>query len=195
MGRHAEPGLGRFTKELTSFALRLLVVAIVFFGAVWLLVTQLPEWLGGDDGEATATTAPSSTQPTVPGTSSVLDTRITAPPTTTTFPLTSTLPPTTTTTAPAERAPADVVVLVLNSTNRSGLAASATARLDELGYQTLEPDNSTPTLSASQVLFAPTFSLEAYTLAAQFPDGEVLPNPDADPPADIVVILGTSYAP
>ncbi len=195
MGRHAEPGYGRFTKELTSFAVRLLVVAIVFFGAVWLLVTQLPEWLGDGDSQATPTTATATDVSSVPGTSSVLDTSITAPPTTTTFPPPDTLPPTTTTTVPPEREPSDVVVLVLNSTGRSGLAASVTAELDELGYETLEPDNSAPTLSASQILFTPTFSLEAYTLAARFPDGEVLPNPDADPPADIVVILGTSYAP
>ncbi|MDH5371443.1 MAG: LytR C-terminal domain-containing protein [Acidimicrobiia bacterium] len=193
MGNHAAPGVGRFTRELASFGLRLAVVAVLFFGAVWLAVTYIPDLMGDgtDDpsaqpagGESTSTSDTSST--------SVLDVTIfsTLPelPTTTTVPVT-------TTTVPAERAAADVVVVVLNSTGQSGLAASATQVLAGLGYQTLEPDNSTPRLEASQILFAPGFAAEAYTLAAQFPDGQVAAEPSSDLLADIVVILGTEYVP
>jgi hypothetical protein len=194
MGKHAAPGRGRFTRELSSFALRLLVVAGVFFGIIWAMVNYGPDLFSrdGDDSvppvESTSTTeAPASTVPET----TVSSTIPVVPLTTTSI----TLPETTTTTAPPERAPADIRVLVLNSTTRSGLAATVRAALDALGYDTLVPDNSTPTLAGSQILFAPTFAAEAYTLAAQFPDGEALPNPSDDPPADIVVILGTDYVP
>lgn len=195
MGKHAAPGYGRFTRELWSFSARLLVVAVLFFGAIWAVVTFVPDLIAGDDGDVVAQTDDSDdTSTTEASDTSVLHSTVSsvAQPVTTT---TTTLPPTTTTTVPPERAPGDVVVLVLNSTGQSGLAATATAALDALGYQTLEPDNWSTTLSGSQILFAPTFAAEAYTLAAEFPDGDVLANPSADPSADIVVILGTAYVP
>lgn len=191
MGKHAAPGMGRFTRELSSFTIRLLAVAVLFFGAIWAVVTFVPQWIAGEDGPIVAveesTTTSVESQPTV--LSSAVTSTAPPPPTTTTQ------PPPTTTTVPPERDPQDIVVLVLNSTSRSGLAAGATALLNSLGYQTLEPANSTPVLSGSQILFAEGFAAEAYTLAAQFTDGEVLPNPSEDPSADIVVILGTSYSP
>mgnify|MGYP001811918548 CR=1 FL=1 len=196
MGKHAAPGYGRFTRELWSFSARLLVVAVLFFGAIWAVVTFVPDLIAGDDGDVVAQTEdtddPDATSTTASDTSVLQSTvsSVAQPVTTTT-----TLAPTTTTTVPPERAPADVVVLVLNSTSTSGLAATATAALDALGYQTLEPDNWSTTLSGSQILFAPTFAAEAYTLAAAFPDGDVLANPSSDPSADIVVILGTAYVP
>ena len=195
MGKHAAPGYGRFTRELSSFTFRLLVVAVVFFGAIFVLVTYVPDWLGGED-ETAQPTVEQSTSTMTSSTSSVLGSAIstsstTLPP----APTTATPPPTTATTVPAERDPADIRVVVLNSTGRSGLAASATSALAGLGYQMLEPDNATPTLAGTQIQFSLGFALEAYTLAAEFPDGEVLQNSSADPPADIVVILGTSYVP
>ena len=192
MGKHAAAGYARFTRELTSFAMRLLVVAVLFFGAIFVLVTYVPDWLGNDGDEAVAQPSVESTTTTTEGSpSSVLGSTVSQPSTTST----STVPETTTTTVPVERPAADVTVLVLNSTDRSGLAATATAVLADLGYQTVEPTNSTPTLSDSQIQYAPGFGVEAYTLAGQFPDGEVVEYPTADPPADIVVILGTSYVP
>ncbi len=193
MGKHAAPGYGRFTRELWSFSLRLLVVSVVFFGAVWLLITYVPGWLGGGEESAQSSVPQSTSTTEVPSVvlgSTISSTFPTLPTTTT-----STAPAPTSTTAPPERAAADVTVLVRNTTGRSGLAASATAGLASVGYQTLEPDNTTPLLSATQILFAQGFAAEAYTLAAQFPDGEVLANPSADPLADIVVVLGTSYVP
>ena len=193
MGRHASPGYGRFTRELTSFAVRLFLVAVVFFGAIWVLVTVVPDWLGNGGDEDTALATDQTTSTTEESVSSVLDSVIT-PPTVGTATTTSTAPETTTT-VPPERLPADVVVLVLNSTNRSGLAASATAVLADLGYQTLEPGNATPVLSDSEIHYSSGFALEAFTVAAQFPDAVVAPDPETDLAADIVVILGTSYVP
>lgn len=197
MGKHAAPGYGRFTRELSSFAFRLLVVAVAFFGAIFVLVTYVPDWLGGDD-ETAQPAVEQSTSTMTASTSSVLDSAIptsstTLPPAPTTATPATTTP--TTTTVTTERDPADIRVVVLNSTSTSGLAASASSALADLGYQMLEPSNWTPTLPGTQIQFSPGFALEAYTLAAEFPDGEVLQNPSADPPADIVVILGTSYVP
>jgi hypothetical protein len=194
MGKHAAPGYGRFTRELSSFAVRLLVVAVVFFGAIFVLVTYVPDWLGGGD-EIAQPAVEQSTSTMTGSTSSVLDSAITTPSTSLPPAPTTSTTATTTTTVPDERAPADITVIVLNSTSRSGLAASATSVLADLGYLMLEPDNATPVLSGTQIQFTTGFALEAYTLAAQFPDGEVLQNPSADPQANIVVILGTSYVP
>ena len=195
MGKHAAPGYGRFTRELSSFTIRLLVVAVAFFGAIFVLVTYVPDWLGGED-ETAQPAVEQSTSTMTGSTSSVLDSAISTPSTSLPPPpTTSTLATTTTTTATAERDPADIRVLVLNSTETSGLAASASSALADLGYQMLEPSNWTPTLPGTQIQFSLGFALEAYTLAAEFPDGEVLQNPAADPPADIVVILGTSFVP
>ncbi len=194
MGRHASPGYGRFTRELSSFAVRLFLVAIVFFGAIWFLVTVVPDWLGnGGDEEIAQATVDQTTSTTDETISSVLDSSITSP--ISSVPTTTSSTPETTTTVPSERSPADVVVLVLNSTSRSGLAASATALLADLGYQTLEPGNATTVLNDSEIHYASGFALEAFAVAAQFPDGVVSPDPETDLAADIVVILGTSYVP
>ena len=192
MGKHAAAGYGRFTRELTSFAMRLLVVAVLFFGAIFVLVTYVPDWLGDDGDDVAAQPAVESTTTTTEGSpSSVLGSTVSQPSTTST----STVLETTTSTGPVERPAADITVLVLNSTAQSGLAATATSVLADLDYQMVEPANSTPTLAGTQIQFAPGFGVEAYTLAGQFPDGEVVEYPTADPPADIVVILGTSYVP
>jgi hypothetical protein len=192
MGKHAAAGYGRFTRELSSFAMRLLVVAVLFFGAIFVLVTYVPDWLGDEGDDAAAQPAVESTTTTTEGSpSSVLGSAVSQPSTTST----AAAPETTTTTVPVERPATDIVVLILNSTDRGGLAATATAVLANLGYQMVEPANSTPTLPDSQIQYAPGFGVEAYTLAGQFPDGEVVEYPTADPPADIVVILGTSYVP
>lgn len=198
MGKHAAAGYGRLAREAGRVAGIVVLIGAAFFGVIWLLATYGPGWF---DGSEEASSATSSSRPTTETTDTAVatvnpTTAATAPPTVPLVTTTTSVPPsTTTTTIPQERAEGDIVVLVLNSTGQQGLAATATQTLAGLGYQMLEPDNSSPSLSTTQVLFTPTFAAEAYTLAAQFPDGEVLENPSADPPADIVVILGTSYVP
>jgi hypothetical protein len=213
MGRHAAEDYGRFTRELLWLILKTAAAAIVFFGAVWFLISVVPGWFG-DDGDAAATTETTTTTteavvvsvPSTVPTSSVATTGSTTPEATTTLPpeTTTTLPPETTTTLPPEtttttlaqvRPPSEVVVIVLNSTGRSGLAAGLTEQLAGLGYQMLEQDNYSPALNVSQVLYAPGFAAEAYTLTAQVPDAEILANPSDDPQADIVVVLGASFSP
>jgi hypothetical protein len=76
----------------------------------------------------------------------------------------------------------------------SGLAAQVTEHLNELGYQTLVPDNYTPLLAQSRVWFSPGFDAEALEVAGEVdPIAVVEPNPEANTEADIVVVLGASF--
>jgi hypothetical protein len=85
-------------------------------------------------------------------------------------------------------------VVVLNGVGVAGLAAEVSARLEELGYQTLEPGNYQPELSQSLILYSEGFEVEAFELAAEFPDAEVQQDTGGnDGGADIVVVLGESY--
>jgi hypothetical protein len=121
-----------------------------------------------------------------------------APLTTTTRPITTTTtttaPTTSTSTTVARRPPSEIVVVVLNAVGVAGLAAEVSSRLEELGYQTLEPGNYEPVLSQSLILYSEGFEVEAFELAAEFPDAQVqrdtAGNEDG---ADIVVVLGESY--
>ena len=84
-------------------------------------------------------------------------------------------------------------MLVLNSIGTTGLARRVTDRLSELGYNTLTPDNYEPRLEQSLIWYKPGFGPDAQDLAANFPDAVTEFNPDEQPEADIVVLLGASY--
>ncbi len=183
-GRHEAPGSGPFLRELAFFLAILSAVGIGLALLVWGI-----NGFGSSEAALPTTSVPdtTTTRPTPTTTAA-----------TTTSSTTTTLPPTTTTTAPttttvAPRAPSEVVVLVLNGTNRPLLAARVTEELAEAGYQTLEPDNAQGDFEVSRVWYAPGFGPEAGVLAARFPNGLVEPSPEAQPPADIVVVLGDSY--
>ncbi len=124
----------------------------------------------------TVTTRPPSTTSTIPSTTS------TAAATTST-----------TDTTVAIRPPAEIRVMVLNSIGVTGLAGQVSARLQELGYTTLTPDDYSPSLEQSRVWYLPGFEAEAFELAAEFPDALIEQNPDLAIDADIVVVLGESY--
>jgi hypothetical protein len=121
-----------------------------------------------------------------------------APLTTTTAAITTTTtttaPTTTTSTTVAPRAPSEIVVVVLNGVGVVGLAAEVSSGLEELGYQTLEPGNYQPVLAQSLILYSEGFEVEAFELAAEFPDAEVQQAAAGNEEgADIVVVLGESY--
>ncbi len=131
-------------------------------------------------------------------------TETTAGPTTTAAPLTTTsrevttttttAPPATTSTTVVVRAPSEIVVVVLNGVGVAGLAAEVSSGLEELGYQTLEPGNYEPVLSQSLILYTEGFEVEAFELAAEFPDAQVERDTAGNEEgADIVVVLGESY--
>jgi hypothetical protein len=137
-----------------------------------------------DNGGTTSTTvAP-------PTTATPLTTTTRAVSTTTT----TTAPTTSTSTTVARRAPSEIVVVVLNGVGVPGLAAEVSSGLDELGYQTLEPGNYQPVLSQSLILYSEGFEVEAFELAAEFPDAQVQQDTAGNEEgADIVVVLGESY--
>lgn len=187
MVKHAAPGLAPFIRDLVFYLFKFLIAAAVIGGGVYAIINYGPDWFGG--GGDPISVAPATTAPTGV---------VTLPPTTrpvTTLPPTTvaTLPTTTTTTLPLPIAPSELTVLVLNSTTKSGIAARATATLDKLGYQMLEPDNYEPILETSRVWYTEGMVTEAHELAAQFPDARVEPYEGSEAPAHIVVVLGTSY--
>jgi hypothetical protein len=102
------------------------------------------------------------------------------------------VPASTSTTEPL-RAPADLKVLVLNSTGVTGLASVVSDQVGGLGYQMLTPGNYQPVLEQTRIWFQPGFGGEAIALAAQFPDALVEENQVPDTEANIVVVVGNSY--
>ncbi len=188
-GRHASDDTSRFRRDL----FRMSLLGVLAVAAIAAVTVGLQVLLGGDDSPP-PTTAPAST------TTSTSTTTTTAPPTTatstttTTTTTTTTLPTTTTTTLPPPLEPGELTVLVLNSTRRTGLAGRTTQRISEQGYRTLPADNYSPTLDTSLVRYAPGLEREAETLAALIPDANLELSPEDDPPAQLVVILGLSFA-
>jgi hypothetical protein len=184
-GRHAsKSGQSAFLRDAAIMAVGIVIVAALMYGILWLIQSwRSPDPLPG--ASETTQVAETSTTTTIRS-----STTTTAAPTTTT---TSTT--TTSTTVPVieVRPPEEVTVLVLNSVGTAGLAGRVTARLDELGYETLEPDNYEPRLEQSLIWYKEGFGPEAQDLAANFPDAVTEFNPDGLPEADIVVLLGESY--
>ena len=73
-----------------------------------------------------------------------------------------------TTAAPAgPRAPADVLVLVLNGASLNGVAGRGTTLLADLGYATATPDNA-KSPAKSVILYTEGFEAEAQAVAAAF---------------------------
>lgn len=185
-GRHASDDTSRFRRDL----FRMSLLGLLAIAAIAAITVGLQLFLGGDDAPPT-TTAPlaastSTTTTTAPTTTTSTTTTTTTVPTTTTS-------TTTTTTLPPPREPEELTVLVLNSTRRSGLAGRTTARIADLGYQTLPADNYSPTLDVSLVRYAEGLEREAEALAEVVPDSNLELWAEADPPPHLVVILGLSY--
>jgi hypothetical protein len=97
--------------------------------------------------------------------------------------------------------PAQVKVLILNGSGKSGVAKAAKDQLAAANYTVLEPGNAKGgTITASIVYFVPGYDADAQTIAAKLglpaSAAQPLPNPVPDTVADaqganIVVIIGT----
>ena len=120
--------------------------------------------------------------------------------TTTTVPGPTTVPPpdSTTTTAPAVRPPAQVRVLVLNGSGKSGAAGRGAAFFTKAGYATADPGNA-PKPGASAVYYAEGYQAEAEAIATtlKVDSARLLQplDPDAPPVPDlqdakVVVVAG-----
>lgn len=102
---------------------------------------------------------------------------------------------------PEVRPPSEVTVLVTNTTDVGGAAATYTQLLsDGAGYQTVEPTNADEQRDTTAVLFVEGFEREAAQLAEGLanPPPEVAPMPDPPPVdpagAQLVVLLGLDLA-
>ena len=114
----------------------------------------------------------------------------TIPPATTTPPPTTTVPVVTTPTIP------DTAVVVLNSTDTSGLAARVTEYLTGLGWQTAEPSNFFPVLAETTVYYPEGEEAVALLLAAVVPgDADTVLPAIPEVAADaFTVVLGNDAA-
>lgn len=169
-GRHARRDEPRFIRELAFFALKVAFWGGVVIAAVWLF-TQIPS-LGAGQPESGETISATTTTVEVPPSTTEVQ-----PPTT----LQRTLEP------------SELTILIMNSTTVSGLAGRVKERIEDLGYITLPPDNYPTLLSDSVLWFVPGFESEAEELARVLPEMAVVENPNPEPLADLVVILGDSF--
>lgn len=107
---------------------------------------------------------------------------------------------TATTEAPAIRPPAEVAVIVANTTTVAGAAASMSEAIGAGGYVMSPPTDADPELETTQVLFAPDFEAEAQALAESIGATAEAAVPLPDPPpidpagAQVVVLLGRDLA-
>lgn len=181
-GKHASGTSGSFYRDLA-----IMILGIVLVGAAVFLIL----YLVADGPEADTTTsagATGSTSTTSP------DTTSTSPASTTTTSTTQATTTTSTTTVPV-RAPGEMRVLVLNSIGVNGAAGRMTDRLEEAGYQTLNPDDYQPQQDPSRIWYREGFSAEANVLLDFIPGAlvEALPDESLGEGADIVMVLGTGY--
>lgn len=187
-GRHAAPGYGGFARELVIFVLKVLFWGAIVFGAVLLFQVIFP----GDDSGDTTTTSPSTTVTADGSTASTLPpTTTTVAPTTTSTEATTTTIATTTTLA--GRNPSEITVLVLNSTNRSGLAADLADTLADVGYQTAEPENWETPFTVSRIWYVDGFESEARAIAQYVSPDAIVELFQGVTQADIIIVIGASY--
>lgn len=186
-GKHVASGSSAFIRDLVVMGVGIVVVGVLLYGGLSLLAS-----LGSDDDALAGDTTTSTTEATTTTLPDGSTTTATTEASTTTT--TTTTESTTTTTLPLPRPPAEVTVLVLNSTDRSGVAGALTTSLGEAGYRTLQPDNYEPTLDQSRVWYVGDFAPEAADIAAEFvPDALIEPYEGPDLGADVVVVLGVGY--
>ena len=186
-GRHAAPGYGGFYRELTVFLLKVVFWGAIIFGAVMLFQTVFSSEDDSPTTTAAATTTTAGTTATTEATTS------TATPTTTT----TQAPTTTTTQAPtttlAGRDPSEITVLVLNSTERFGIAADLTDTLADVGYQTLEPSNWETPFSVSRVWYVAGYEVEGAVISRYVSPDTIVELFQGVTQADIIIVLGASF--
>lgn len=179
-GKHASRGPGTFYRDLAVMILGILVVGAAVFFLLYLFADR-PVTVA-----ETTTTTVADTTTTAEG-----DTTITTVETTTT-----TTPDTTTTSGVvAVRPPAEVTVVVLNSTTLDGAAGRLTSQLADAGYQTLPPDNFSPEQNPSRIWYRNGYAAEGAALLEHVAGAtvETLPDESVAEGADIVVVIGTGY--
>jgi hypothetical protein len=98
------------------------------------------------------------------------------------------------------RQPGEIMVRVLNTTQVNGAARNWTERIQQAGYQIVEPAQAGGATETTSVLFAPGFDREAENLVTQIGAQAGAVAPLADPPqvdtggAQLIVLLGGDIA-
>lgn len=177
-GKHAAGSAGRFYRDLVMMVLGILLVGAAVFLILYLFVND-PDPVAGE-----STTTPTSVDTTI--------TSVTSSIATTTEP--STTSSTTSTTVPV-RPPEEVRVVVLNSVGVSGAAGRKTQDLADAGYQTQQAGDFDPEQDPSRIWYRDGFSAEANALLTFLPGAliELIPDPDIQQGADVLLVLGTGY--
>ncbi len=83
--------------------------------------------------------------------------------------------------------------MVLNSTNRSGIAADLAETLADVGYQTLEPENWQTPFSVSRIWYVAGFDAEANVIARYVASDAIVELFQGVTQADIIIVIGASY--
>jgi hypothetical protein len=164
----------------------MMIVGILLVGtAVFLtlyFVNSSPDPVaGGTTGPTDPTDPTSTTTSTVVTTTTLTETTSTSiAPTTTTFPV---------------RPPQEVRVVVLNSVGLAGAAGRKTQELADSGYQTQQAGDLEPEQDPSRIWYRAGFAPEANALLEFLPGATVepLPDPELEPGADVVLVLGGGY--
>jgi hypothetical protein len=185
-GRHAAPGYGGFFRELSIFMLKVVFWGAIIFGAVLLFQTIF----SSDDASPTTTTQTTTATTAATTVTTVVTTTTAAPPTTTTETTTTTAA---TTTTLAGRDPSEVTVLVLNSTDRPGIAGDLSESLADVGYQTLDSENWETPFSVSRVWYVAGYEVEGAVIARYVSPDAIVELFQGVTQADIIIVLGASY--
>jgi hypothetical protein len=175
-GKHSGGGSGAFYRDLAMMILGILLVGAAVFFLLFLLA---------DKPTASSTTVVAGATTTTTG----------SPPTTVASTSTSSSSPATTTSTVPVRSPDEVRVSVLNSIGVAGAAGRLVEELKDAGYQTLPAGDYSPEQQPSRIWYRPGFSAEANELLVFVPSAQVepLPEPDLEPGADVIIIIGTGY--
>ena len=187
-GKHAVVDRRRLFREMLRLILSIVVLLVILVAAA----LGVSSWLGSSDDVIPVVATDNETTTSV--LAATLATTAPSEPSTTTTTTTTVAPSTTTSTVPPVRGPAEITVIVLNSTDTKGMAARLTIKLANLGYLTVEADNYAPALDISVVWFADGYRREAELLAEQVPDATIEPFAEDDVRADITVVLGSSFS-
>ena len=105
--------------------------------------------------------------------------------------------PTCRTLDPDELVPGQVEVLVLNATNRTGLAARTAKELEERGFQVTGAENDDSDRKTPKVVelrYGKDGKEQARLVRTMFPKGDVKLHRDDRKGTDVDVVLGTNYA-
>jgi hypothetical protein len=162
----------------------MMIVGILLVGAAVFLILY---FLGGDPDPAGGETTSVPSSPSTTSSSSVATS-------TTLAGSTSTSTTRAATTIPV-RPPDQVRVVVLNSIGLAGAAGRKTQELADAGYQTQQAGDLEPEQEPSRVWYRDGFSAEASALVEFLPGAvvEPIPDPELEPGADVVLVLGTGY--